>query len=520
MSEKPFERLLIEIGTETGDLSKTIKELEKLQKMSAKGGAGFSGLRQFIEDAVTDALRKGGKGGGKTSVNYLSFLSQFNASANTILKELTGIFGPKRTTTGTSMRLMTQKSGMTMGQMYNSLIGQKEFKSGIEEASKDLNMDPKMMEAEVLGGLTKMMAFAQYGYGRENAPMQELSKMMFNRDFQELSAPDKIKRLRDVFLYEREGLLKSRYKSEITALGGSVAREVTFSQKNEGADFSKLLGSAGFKAGGKSSAQRKELHGLLGLDNEGTKLLPGLGTLGSLSTFGGQLKTVSAGGMDWNAERIRELSKGIMKTEGKKGGIWGDVIGEGKFGGPGSAFSRRIDVMGNKDEAKYMLDLLEFAGTPEQQKAQRKVFDSLVKSGLVAQEWKTDVMQPGQMMTEIGKETWTGLKGGMMIAPGIGGSDATRDAMIKHAIANNTVLMTPKSWKKSESALNSAFITQYLQTNRKELVSLLGEKGTDITKVQENTQRIIEILNGMYGGMNTASDSEDGDEEKGSWEDS
>ena len=493
MSEKPFDRLLIEIGTDTGDLSKTIKELEKLQRMGSKGGSSFSGLRQFIEDAVTDAMRKGAKRGADGG-GFKDFLQKFEQESNFILKELTGMFGPKRTTTSTSLKLMGAKAGIGKGHMLSSLVGSQQWKDSIQTVASELNMRPELLAVEAVEGLAKTFAFGEYGIGIENTKMQELMTSMMNKGYQGLSEPSKIKMLRQVAIGRSERQLKAVYTSQMRELHSKIGREVPFVPMKKEASLDPLRGLLGGKAGD-----------LIDLLQPERGVVTGVSGVASLKTFGGDVESFDLGGVTFNAQGIRDTMASLesgAKTKSQKQELRDLVkgLGEARYVPGRMSFGKIFDVVKSTEDAENFLKLMEFAGTEEQKEKMQEYWETLLSSGRMGEEWKTE-FKPGDVEGEITKFTKEGFAGGSFVAPEY--SEGVVQRILDYNEAHPDapfVPFVPKESINREAALNARGMMDYWSKNKDEMVKILDLKasGAATTKeVQEGFARMQEIMNGF-----------------------
>ena len=491
MSEKPFEKLLIEIGTETGDLSKTIKELEKLQKMGARGGAGFSGIRQSIEDAVTDALRKGGKGGpgggrgggpGVAGFDPTGFMERFTQQSNTILKELGNTFGPKRSTSKTQMDVMQMRSMLPAGQMLSNILGSREMEINSETLAKEVidkkNLDPSVktnLIAAMKGGMMTHFGRVIAGATKPTTEMESLGNMMMNKDYMQMASVPALRQFMEIFFETTERGMKSDYSSLMRKMGTPVGREIPFIFHKD----PKNLDTTGLDP---------KMVKLLGLESG---VMPGTGTLENLKHWGGTQDNISiAPGIDLNPQDIQKWARAPASPERTKVLEW---MKANRFGS-GMEGTKIFDVASSPESVKNIEDLLEFAGTPAQQEIQRERFQELLKSGKVGQEWKKGHFNFSQMEVEAGKFKKLGLSGGIFVGEEMSSDDV--DQMLKRKELEGFVGMTTKSRKMMQTMLKGEKVQEWYKQKGSRFNELLSMKSgeTDIDKFTKGQGELVEMV--------------------------
>lgn len=186
MSEgKSFDRLLIEIGTDTGDLGKTIQDLEKLQKFMKTGekGSDFKGLKDAVKEAVKEQLgakasSKGGTGGGTGDIGPI--LANFTSQTSAWMNEMRGLFGGKRTTGHMWYDEYARKYNLDAADIVDQIqrMGPNEGLDSAKEliaSGKFSGFSPEALLQHSKNQLIKMVTFFSTGIG---TPSKEYDDMM------------------------------------------------------------------------------------------------------------------------------------------------------------------------------------------------------------------------------------------------------------------------------------------------------------------------------------------------------
>jgi len=245
MSEKPFERLLIEIGTDTGDLGKTIKELEKLQRMSSKGSTAFSGLRQFIEDAVRNALKPakgkmGGGGGGGITQEMFDKLEEFRSEFVRMTKDVKGLFGPGRNPANIGVEKLVRESGMGAGSLLKYFIDDKERNASIrsiadvDERRTHKKQDEDVIRKEADAGMLKYFSYAHTPMGKTSAVYKDMTALIAKTPWREIPTSVAVNRqARAIFEDRSEQFMMTEWKAALGERGAQLRMETPLRTVNE-----------------------------------------------------------------------------------------------------------------------------------------------------------------------------------------------------------------------------------------------------------------------------------------------
>jgi hypothetical protein len=169
--------MLIDLTTDTGDLTKTIKDLEKLQKFMKFGQTKFDyhGLTEAVKDAVKEAVGKRGGAGKVGAIEDL--IEQFGKDVQTWLTEMKTMFGPGHTHMRSQFQAAVQRSGMNIGEIYQQYISDPKLKdvAKVVAGKKDMT-EAQALESMKAGMLVSIIT--SYGRGHFTKEMKKAAEFM------------------------------------------------------------------------------------------------------------------------------------------------------------------------------------------------------------------------------------------------------------------------------------------------------------------------------------------------------